>query len=118
MDIIDIAIAKKLLGASSGGSDGGGDSDFSIAHVTITGLEETILPFPCILNYPDYDIIGSWNTTQNVDDYPYPVILYKGKAYFQTAYTITVVSGNAEFDEQNGLWIIKGDCTLNVGAPT
>ena len=100
------------------GGGGGGGSDFSIAHVTITGVEDITLPFPCILNYPDDGIIGSWNTTQNVGDYPYPVILYKGKAYFETAYIITVVSGDAEFDEQNRLWIIKGDCTLNVGAPT
>lgn len=104
-----------VSGISSGG---GGSSDFSTATLTVNGnfnAEADLFIAPLVEKDPNngdiaLPLIQSGNST-------YTVILYKGKSALmymgKKSITITV-SGNIE-TVNRGVYIITGDCTINIG---
>lgn len=95
---------------------GGGSSDFSTAEVTV--VNSTAMPLGIeIINIDGEENklvsgqIVNRNTTKSVN-----AVLYDGSQYYdvyEISGTITV-SGNAEYDAENSIITITGDCTITI----
>lgn len=108
MDIIDIAMAKKL----AGGGGGGGDSDFTIANVTITINDLVLSSVPYLTEYDGIEFIQG-GTIGNSGDFQVP--LYKGNAVFTTLEPLAVaVTGNITPIVEGQAYLITGDGTITL----
>lgn len=111
-DLFDVVVARKL----SGGSGGGGSSDFSTATLTVNGdfTQSDLFIAPVVEKDPNnediaFPMIQSGNSTCTV-------ILYKGRStlMFMGSQSRTIaVSGNIETVDM-GVYIITGDCTITL----
>ena len=93
---------------------GGGNSDFSTAHMTVNvggdGLK--YCPTPLITENAIEIIYPNENTGIADDEYDVP--LYNGELVVETGCSSITVSGDAEFDGDEGLLIITGDCEITA----
>ena len=115
MDLFDIAIARKLAGGSGGG---GGDSDFSIAHGTITLVGNTIVGIerdannnlPVMIIDDNMRGIGAG---EGIEEGVNEFVLYKGhsKGSFLASTDVTTYSGEITLDPFNAgeSWYIDFD---------
>ena len=121
MDIVDIAIAKKLAGSGGGG---GGSSDFSTAEVTFNSLDEygglVLFPLPCVDFESNETFVGG--RLVDYDESKYTCILYKNKATvsltrdYVTLGDMVSVEGNATYDVDNTVLTITGDCVVTIAS--
>lgn len=110
---------------------GGGSSDFSTAEVTINVTTEgspTLVykTFASDIEYPE----TASPYYASFEDFTGNIILYKNKAiigldsitaqdsdnnnYIAATNPTPTTSGNATYDADNSIFIITGDCTINV----
>ena len=95
------------IGSSGGGGGGGGSSDFSTAKVTISG---TIFPsniniVVCAANFGIF-------TYTNAENGTYDVPLYQGRSMLEAVYEQVSISGDIIYDDDMGMFIVTGDCTI------
>lgn len=93
--------------------EGGGESDFSTATLTIIGtlLETGQNYLPTLLIDPNYGLAGAYGSTNGLSS-PFTVILYKGKAYADLPQGTT--TGGIVWNDDIEMYEITGDCTLTI----
>lgn len=114
MDLLDIAIAKKL---SSGGGGGGGSSDFSTATVTVTSNGEHDLnsAVPIIMTMGGEEGMVCIPQIGQAESVPIKFVLFKEYLYFsfnELHLPDVAVTGNIEYND--GAFIITGDGTITI----
>ena len=115
----DVITAEKLNHMEQGianGCEGGGSSDFRTAQVTfVNNTSDPISSiYVCVYDAPfSAAVAGNVFSTGSVD---YNVPLYKGVCYWAvTDSSVNVsVSGDVEWDSENGGLLITGDCTITI----
>lgn len=108
MDLYDIAVARKL----SGGSGGGGSSDFTTANVTLVkNVSQGVIQIPTLYTFGADDIALSSAFSQSGD---YSIILHSGKCGISVDASSYTISGSAS-DLGNGTVLATGDCTITIG---
>ncbi len=125
-DLTENAVVFILDDESDSGGEGGGDSDFTTADITIT-VPETAITDTISISVPNIISIDANNQAAiGMIQNPYinfsgKAILYKGKAALKFENTtlqqnITITpSGNAEaVQEGTPLFIITGDCSFAI----
>ena len=125
-DLFDIAVARKL---SSGGG-GGGSSDFSTAEVTViansgsgaVGLTGGISGFS-----EGFAFIKNGNPKMLVSVFGVPAgtsntaqaLLVEGYAEYELDMGMNVsVTGDCTYDDEEGVFVITGDCTITADPTT
>lgn len=103
-------IADALKDTASGGS-----GDFSIAMLTVENGSSLVIPLPTLWIDPSNDREGTIPVSLGIGSSPFPIVLYKGKAYLPfTEGSIKSVSGAIAYDQSTGTWIMTGDCTVTL----
>ena len=106
---------------------GGGSSDFSTAKMTVINNKEwTIQVNDCpVASVEDEMLFGGFSVNANRQSV-FDVIIYKGYAHiFEMVTGVSIdtpvdleteasLSGNAEYDAEDGLIDITGDCTITI----
>lgn len=94
---------------------GGGSSDFSTATLLLNNDGENQVSFSYV---DDTDnMLVSINGGAETGSYTIP--LYKGKATFMYGASLEVyqATGELTYDQENGWYVITGDCTIVVTRP-
>ena len=107
-------------------SGGGGSSDFSTATVTVTFVPSTSggglptilgasLPNIVYLGHPDMQYFISSDISGSGGTATFTAVLYQGKAVARSAdYYIKNLSGDIEWNDDIGNYIITGDCAFTL----
>lgn len=120
MDLYDIAIAKKL----SSSSGGGGSSDLSTAKVTFifSGTKPDIDYPETIYIQPNLDVITYANviTPLGADSVTLDVVCWKNKCEVANITDDSYISssGSCEYDSDDELIYVTGDCTITIYRPS
>lgn len=106
--------ADAIANIAENASGGGGSSDFSTAEVTITNRTRTNYTLNLInvnvLGMNSYILVGA---TQEVT---VNVVLYHGEGRCGVDFTDATVTGNVEFDAEEGFVLISGSGTIIIEA--
>lgn len=92
-------------------SGGGGDSDFSIAEVTINNELQFNYNLPYLTEYGGIEYIQCYNSLSGT----FNVVLYKGNAVLSFVDEVSVVyTGNVTVLTEGFVYLITGDATFTV----
>lgn len=112
-------MVEAIVEDSGSGEGGGGSSDFSIAHVTLTNTAQNgkYYSVKCPQIFGEYLEFRTEDIT-TIAPKMLDVVLYKGEQYILTfdwdTSTAPVISGDITYDSEEEAFIITGDGSISL----